>query len=137
MNINGVEIFATGNWNGDEFSSDDLDAMIEAFPVVGFQVPLKLGHDDTSGAPAYGWVSAIRRKGDKLVADFTDIGPDLYAAIKSRRYDAVSAEIFFNLHRNGMSYRRVLKAVALLGAEIPAVSYLAPIHTALRDSPVI
>jgi hypothetical protein len=126
------EIFRTGTWNGRKFTRQDLDDIVSAASEVGFKPPLKLGHAEKSGDPAYGWVENIKRVGNRLIADFVDIPDELAAAIKERRFDNVSAEIFFNLRR-GMEdggaklFRRALKAVAILGAETPAVSNLKPL----------
>ena len=136
QSIKDVEVFKVGMWNGDHYSKDDLDEIVNAFDKVGFQVPIKLGHDDKSGAPAYGWVEHIRRVGDKLVADFKDLPKQLWQLIKDRRFDAVSAEIFWDLNRNNKLFRRVLKAVALLGAETPGVSDLAPLRTVVNTEKV-
>lgn len=127
--IYGVEIFKVGKWNGDEYTIKDLDDIVESFDKVGYNVPVKLGHSDAIGEPAYGWVSAIRRDGDKLIADFKNVPQKIYDAIKERAYDAVSCEIFWNLERDGKTFPRALKAVALLGSETPAVSGLAPLRT--------
>lgn len=133
--IEGAEIFATGEWNGDQYTTADLDAMVAAFLKVGFQVPIKLGHAEEAGAPAWGWVRNLRRVGTKLVADFADLPEKLYEFIKEHRYDHISAEIYWNLKRAGKKFRRVLKAVALLGAETPAVSDLKPLRAvALSES---
>lgn len=127
--IRGVEIFRVGKWNGDDYSAGDLAAMADAFHQVGFSPPLKLGHTSTDGDRAYGWVRSLRLSGEKLVADLCDVPASLYRVIRERGYDAVSAEIFWNLERNGKKFARVLKAVALLGAEPPAVSDLAPLRS--------
>ena len=128
--LSGVEIFRAGTWNGDKYTEQDLDDMVAAFENVGYRPPLKMGHAEKSGAPAYGWIKAIRKVGDKLVADFMDLPKKVHDAIKERRFDTVSAEIFWNFKRAGRVFRRALKAVALLGAEIPGVAGLKP----LRDS---
>jgi len=134
--IRGVEIFRSGAWNGDEYSNADLDDMVRNFDRVGFQVPITLGHQKEPGAPAYGWVKHIRRVGDKLVADFRDLPKKLVDMIRQGRFGATSAEIFWNLERNGKKFRRVLKAVALLGAETPAVSGLAPLQWAVASNTI-
>jgi hypothetical protein len=107
--------------------------MVANFGRVGFNPPVKLGHKEQSGDRAFGWVTAIRRIGSKLVADLSGVPAALVRLIKDRAYDAVSSEVFWNLERNGKTFRRVLKAVALLGAETPAVSDLRPLHTALNS----
>lgn len=127
--LNGVEIFSTGTHNGDKYTGDDLDAMIAAFNALDFKPPLKSGHSkDDPGHPALGWVSNLRRLGDKLVADFTDMPKLVYEYIKDRRFNTVSSEIYWNLKRGSNTFSRALKAVALLGAEIPAVAGLRPLH---------
>lgn len=127
VDLKGVEIFRTGEWNGDKYDERDLDEMVAAFDKVGYRPPLKLGHEDKSGGPAYGWVTGLRKIGDKLVADFTGLPDALAEMIRDRRFDSVSSEIFWNLKRNGEKFRRALKAVAVLGAEIPGVAGLKPL----------
>lgn len=134
QSLNNVEIFRTGTWNGDKFNTTDLDDMVNNFNAVGFKPPVKLGHDEKSGDPAFGWVAALRRVGDRLVADFIDLPDKIFQAIKDKQFDAVSSEIFFNLKRDGKLFKRALKAVALLGANIPAVSNLRPLSESLQES---
>lgn len=128
--IKDVEIFATGKWNGDEYNISDLDEMVDAFNKVGFNPPLKPGHTDEPGTPALGWVANLKRVGDKLVGDLIDIPKKVYDVIKDRLFDTVSAEIYWDLERNNRTFKRALKAVALLGAEIPAVD-LKPLSASL------
>lgn len=127
--LDGVEIFAAGTHNGDKYTGEDLDAMLKAFNALDFKPPLKSGHSkDDPGHPALGWVENLRRVGDKLVADFTDMPKLVYDYIKERRFNTVSSEIYWNLKRGSNTFSRALKAVALLGAEIPAVAGLRPLH---------
>jgi hypothetical protein len=127
--IRDVEIFATGTHNGDDYTERDLDDMVAAFRELDYRPALKIGHTkDAPGAPAYGWIENLRRVGKRLLADFTDMHDSVVDAIRKRLYDNVSAEIYFNLKRAGKTFRRALKAVALLGAEVPAVANLTPLH---------
>lgn len=136
VSIHGVEIFAAGTWNGHEYTNADLDAMVSAFSELRGKLdpPVKLGHDDgqkllqQDGYPAAGWVSALRRTGDKLVADLRDVPAKLAELIKAGAYRKVSAEIYWNYKEAGKTYRRVLKAIALLGGDIPAVSSIGDIR---------
>lgn len=130
--VRGVEVFKVGEWNGDKYTTDDIDEMIAAFGSQGYGVPLKLGHDEVSGGQAYGWVERIYRVGDTLKADFKDIPAWIFQWVFiDHAYDQVSIEIYFNLKRDGKTFKRALKAVALLGAETPAVSGLAPLRAAI------
>lgn len=127
--IDGVEIFSSGKHNGDPYTEADLDEMVRAFAGLDFTPPLKAGHvEDKKGMPALGWVKNLRRAGTKLLADFTDLPDLVYDAIKNKRYNTVSSEVYWNLERGGKKFNRALKAVALLGAEIPAVAGLKPLH---------
>lgn len=135
FNIEGVEIFAEGVWNGDKYTSEDLDQMIAAFDTVGFEPPLKLGHNSEQekdlmkdGHPAFGWVGRVYREGTKLLADFKELPQKLYEALKRGNYKTVSSEIFWNYRHDGQTLPRVLKAVSLLGADVPAVTSLEAIE---------
>jgi hypothetical protein len=130
--IRGVEIFRAGEWNGDVYSTADIDEMVRAADEVGYRVPVKVGHETPPGAPASGWVTNLRRVGDRLVADLVALPARVYEAIKQRAYDSVSVEIFWDLKRAGRTFKRALKALALLGAETPAVD-LPPLSSFLSE----
>src|SRR5262249_54231096 len=119
--IKSVEAFRTGTWNGDAYTEDDLDAMVTASTEVGFTPPLTVGHQHAPGAPAIGWVENLRRHGAVLLADLVALPDKIFAQVRDRAFDRLSAEIYWDFERAGRVYSRVLKAVALLGAETPAV----------------
>lgn len=123
------EIFSTGVWNGNVITTKDLDDMVEAFNATkeGVRPYLKLGHDNEQkflqkeGIPAAGWIDNLRRKGTKLVADYIDLPGKIARLIENKAYRKVSSEVFHNIKIHGKTYRRMLGAVALLGAETPGV----------------
>lgn len=131
-NIEGIEIFAAGTWNSDIYSISDLDKMVEAYNKTKTKVKpfLKLGHNkmqsllEADGLPAAGWIDNLRRVGEKLVADFVGVPKAIYELIKAGSYRTVSSEIYWNFALDGEKYPYLLKAVAILGADIPAVSSL-------------
>lgn len=128
--IKGAEIFAVGTWNGSSFSEQDLDGIVSAFDFfqMSGQVPLKFGHNDsqpvTDGQPALGWVDRVYRQGKKLFADFRDVPTVVYDLIKSGAYKFVSVELLRNVTAGTRQVPLVLDAVALLGADPPAVGTL-------------
>lgn len=127
--IKGVEVFKSGTHNGDQYTTQDLDDMVGAFKELDYSPAIKVGHSkDAPGSPSYGWVRNLRRVGEKLYADFEDMHDSVIDAVRKRLYDRVSSEIYFNLKRGDKTFRRALKAVALLGAEVPAVANLIPLH---------
>ena len=133
--IKGVEVFSQGTWNGDEYTSEDLEEMVTAFNEThkGVRPYIKLGHDDNQellqkdGLPAAGWIDRLYIMGDKLVADISDIPEKIYNLIQSKAYRKVSSEIYWNLKVGEKLYKRFLGAVALLGTDMPGCMNLSDI----------
>lgn len=130
--IAGIEIFSTGKWNGSDITEEDLDSIVKAYEDVGFKLKpfLKLGHTEDQrliqddGLPAAGWIGSLKKVGNKLIADFIDIPQKIYELLKNGAYKKVSCEIYHNIEIEGKKYPRLLGAVALLGANMPAVMNL-------------
>lgn len=130
--IRGVEIFAAGRWNGDDYTEQDMDAIVQSFEETKAKLRpyLKLGHGkkqtliEKDELPSAGFIDRVYRVGKKLVADFSNIPDKIYELIKRRAYDRVSSEIFVNMKIGDKTYPYALKAVALLGGETPAVQDL-------------
>lgn len=135
MDIRGAEIFKSGTWNGLTFSDEDLDGIVQSFDAMKLagRVPLKFGHNEeqpfTDGKPALGWVSKLWRDGNRLLADFAAIPKIVYDAIKGELYKFVSVELLQEAEREGQTHPWVLSAVALLGADVPAVAGLKDLST--------
>lgn len=129
--IKGLEIFAAGKWNGDDYTEKDLDAIVTNFEKgIIKSVPLKVGHDDkqkVAGQPAVGILTRVYRAGQKLMADVANIPKVVADLINKKAYHSVSSEIAWNADFNGSIFEKLLTGVALLGAEIPAVNILADI----------
>lgn len=137
-----VEILAPGEWSGSVvgkviITPKHLEDAVSAFRALGgvLDVALKFGHNKeqkmTDGQPAIGWVSDVWVKSGKIMARFTDMPKIVYEAIKAKRYKNVSVEGLFDVEHKGEKYGFVLTAVALLGADIPAVNTLADLQTYL------
>lgn len=114
--------------------------MVHAFDKVGFKPQVKAGHergqedDETRkrvfGMPSLGVVNKIYRDGKTLFADITNVPKRFANLIKARTFSRVSSEIYWNFknENTGKTYPRVLKAVAFLGAEVPALTSLKEIE---------
>lgn len=130
-----AEIFAVGTWNGMRFTAEDLVKIAENFKALEpyHKVPLKFGHNSeqplTDGQPALGWVTAVYVKDSKLMAKFEHVPDVVRKAIEKKLYRKVSVELDIDVEHKGKKYDYVLSGVALLGADIPAVSVLADLDT--------
>ena len=144
VDIENVEILAVGKWNGvpstKEYTKKDLDEIVRSFKSLSsdeklnYEPPLKLGHDEhqkllqKDGYPAAGWVKALKRIGNKLVASFGEVPKKIGDIIKAGGYKKVSSEIYHDYAMGDYKFPLVLKAVALLGGDIPAVKTIADIQ---------
>jgi len=129
-----VEVLSVGTWNGDTFTRADLQEIAANFARLRrhLRVPLKFGHADgqtllgqADGDPALGWVAALDVRGDRLVATFSHVPLLVHQAVQTSLYRHVSSEIAYQVTFQGERIGKVLVGVALLGADLPAVSNLA------------
>lgn len=132
-----AEILAPGKWNDINITLEHMEQAVNNFRALGdlIDVPLKFGHNKkqkmTDGQPALGWVTDIWIKSGRIMARFTDMPKIVYEAIKAKRYKNVSIEGMFDVEHKGKKYGFVLKAVALLGVDMPAVNTLNDLQTYL------
>lgn len=128
-----AEIFAAGNWNEREYSLADLENIAANFRKYQTRIkpPLKLGHrqDNPRGQPALGWVKDLYVRGQKLVACFAGVPAIVYKAIQQGLYRRISSELWQD--EDGF----ILKAVALLGADLPAVDTLEDLTVYFAEAP--
>ena len=136
-----LEVFATGTYHGRPFTVQHLDEMVVNFGRLAHAIkpPLKLGHDDAQllagqadGDPALGWVTGLKRVGQKLIASVAGIPAALGDLIAKGRYKRLSSEVYPVFEQTEAEQNlasgvtgAVLSAVALLGADVPAVKTLA------------
>ena len=140
--VPGVEVMAVGTWNNDVYKQEDLDLVARNFSLLKAQVkpPLVLGHGEqklleASGLPAAGWVSKLRRVGNKLLADFSDVPRAVANIIKNKGYKRVSVEIYPNYQApNGIRFGLTLARIALLGTDIPAIKTLKDVEALYSEN---
>ncbi len=144
-NVQNVRIFATGTWTDSmgtkrEWAGEDLDKMVQAFndgvPAI---VALKAGHtpdsfneevakelgvpvkvvtgDLGSGQISLGKMVSMERRGDALFSSFDHVPEGIASLIEGGQFSTVSVEIEDKIG----NYGPVITAVAMLGAEEPAV----------------
>lgn len=128
-----VEIFKAGDY-GDKgvWPVGRLDQVVQNFHTVSvvngkprrqWTPPAVLGHP-AEDAPAYGWVSDLKREGEVLLARFSKVQPALEASVKDGRFPNRSAAFYLDPQGKGP----VLRHVGFLGSVPPEVKSLEPIH---------
>lgn len=156
--IEPVEVFAVGVHPTDdgprEYSDADLDQIVANFarlsdPEKSARVILEptivLGHEEdgdenkfwadlSTGVPSVGVVTKLWREGPKLLAQFSDVIPEVQDAIRKKMYRKVSSEIYDNFEDQGQGYGLAIRRVALLGGEIPQVKQLSDILAHVKMS---
>jgi len=137
--IKSMPVFKIGLHHDTPYTLADLDEIVKntnaLLKAKLIDPPIKLGHDENQkmlqadGYPAGGYVQNIERMGDELFVDVDDMPDKLYQCIKKRAYKHISPEIYENyphpVTKENMG--KVLKAVAVLGADIPEVKGLGDI----------
>jgi hypothetical protein len=113
-----IPIFKGGRQTDSQGNPQDGDALIENalrnFNPAIHEPPVCIGHpkDDK---PAFGWVSALTRRGNTLYAMFKDVVPEFVEMVKNGLFKKRSA---------GFYPDGTLRHVAFLGANPPAVKGL-------------
>lgn len=153
-----VPIFTTGKLTDsmgrdNEFTSDDLAAIIDAFSQgVPSSIPVKIGHstdefnqkvadglgipkelvigegDKERGQVRLGEVTSLHRNG-QLTADLR-LNEKVGQLIKDKLLTGLSAEIQFDRKQGDKVYSHILSGLALLGAQRPALSDLPSLQQA-------
>lgn len=106
------------------FSESDLDATVAAYSQRLHCAPIVVGHPRTD-APAYGWVRALARDGDRLQAAPEQIDPAFAELVRAGRFKKVSASFYApDSPVNPVPGAYYLRHVGFLGAQAPAVKGL-------------
>lgn len=117
-----VEIFKAGTHtdsagNTRTWTTDDLDKIVKQYNPDYHEAPIVVGHPKDN-APAFGWVEALKRKGDKLLAKFRQVVPEFAEMVKKGLFKKRSISLYPDL---------TLRHVGFLGATPPAVKGLADV----------
>ena len=137
-----VEVFGKGTWKGIKITDKDLDDIVNNTNEIidKLKPKVKLGHGDKqdllrkTGLPAGGWITKLKRAGDKILVNIKEVPKVLYQLIKNGAYKRISSEILdgYTEPSTKKKYNKVLSAIAFLGADLPAVTNLKDI-AALYD----
>jgi hypothetical protein len=117
MTLNGwLPVFRTGKHtdsggNTREWTRDDLDKVAGDYNPSHHEAPLVIGHPKEN-APAWGWVEALKREGDILLAKPKQLVDEFVEMLKKGMYKKRS----ISLYPDGS-----LRHIGFLGAMPPAV----------------
>jgi hypothetical protein len=136
VSIPGVELVKVGTWQCSTgewtvTAADLASAVAAAKAGVIRSAPLKLGHQGPmrDASPALGRATNLRTTpdGQTLLADFVDV-PRALAPVLVKAYGQRSVEALIDYEApDGRRWPLVIEAVALLGAQLPAVDGLADV----------
>lgn len=98
----------------------DLDKVVEQYDPLNYhEAPIVIDHNEESGpvvgGPAYGWVEALKRSGDSLLAKFKQVVPEFQDLVNKGMFKKRSIKI----RSDG-----TLLHVSFLGAAPPAIKGL-------------
>lgn len=137
-----MEIFRVGTHNGDHFTEKDLENIVQNFHSLKNELrpKLKITHSDEqkslAGLASYGdvvdvFLKKVEDGSRRLFAKVVRIPVEVYDWVKDGRFAERSIEIYpeFKLgtKEESPTYHNVLKAIALLGSQMPAVTGMEPI----------
>lgn len=145
VTIKDVEVFSAGNHKNRTYSEADLTQIVNnTNSIISELKPfVKISHDSeqtlvsNSQLPSAGWVENIRKVGSKVVADFSRVPKVVADVIRAGGYRRVSSEILSQIKStSGEIKNNVLYAVALLGADLPAVRSLTDLPKLYEDNSI-
>lgn len=117
-----IEIFKTGKHTDSsgqekEWTEADIEAIIQKYNnQKEHQAPVVIGHPHTD-SPAYGWVEALKRDGNKLLAEIKPTVQEFVDWVRQGLYKKVSIALYPDM---------MLRHIGFLGATPPAIKGLKP-----------
>ena len=121
----GAVYFTAGKYPGKlTVSEGDLDNVVQTYneqQAQSVRTAAAVKHTHESGKPALGWVEKLSRKGRDLIAFMRNTKDELLDGIIDETYPNPSIELRKNLVLGENDFGLSLKAIAMLGADPPAV----------------
>jgi len=119
-----LEVFKTGTHtdnkgNSKTWTDADLNTIVKQYNEQSneekHEAPLVIGHPATD-KPAYGWVKALTKQGNKLYAEVKDVANEFVELVNQKRFGKLSIALYPDMK---------LRHIGFLGAEPPAIKGLA------------
>ena len=116
------EVFRAGKYPQGDVSAEEVEAIARSYDPAFREAPVVLGHPKNDH-PAMGWVDAVQAKAGTLLVRFKKLVPEFVQAVRKGLFQKVSVRLLRTTERG-----LYLGHVGFLGAALPAVAGLAPIH---------
>ena len=136
--LHDVEIMRAGTWNGLEWTEQHIDEAIRNFQQGVVAVPIKITNDGhhggqpltMPGGAALGWIKALRRMGEKLIADIERVPRKIAELIEAGAFAKKSIEGWRDYETaDGKTWGRVIDGLLFSGIGVPAVYGLSDLVT--------
>ncbi|AXA36818.1 Phage protein [Candidatus Sumerlaea chitinivorans] len=115
-----MEVFRSGDYGAKgRWTEEDLEVLANDYSPDVLEAPLTFDH--ARSGPAFGWVTRLRRVGDRLVATLSGVPEVVRELVRQGAYKKRSVELIRKFAPTGRPY---LRAVTLLGAASPEVKGL-------------
>lgn len=135
MNLRAIHILRAGTFSDSKgrdvtFTKKQLELIAAGYDPTHQAAPLVLGHPEDKDTRPLGTVRGLVADGDNLFA-IGDISHELIAHVRDARYRKVSVSVYAPGQRgNPTPSGYYLRHVGFLGAAVPAVTGLLPLHFA-------
>lgn len=117
------EVFRAGEYPQGDVTAAQVDEIARNYNPAWREAPIVLGHPKDDD-PAWGWVEAVKARAGTLLVRFRRLVPEFVQAVKAGRFGKVSVRLIQTARGWYLGH------VGFLGAALPAVPGLAPIHFA-------
>lgn len=128
INIAKVGVWTDMNGNRVDLTPERLDAIVTGYQPTDREAALVFGHPKTDD-PAFGWVSALKRKGEFLQARFRKVAEAVKNVVDNGHYEKVSMSLFPD--------GKTLRHVGLLGATQPAIPGLGNVRFEAGEDEIV
>jgi len=134
MTIEGqwIEVFRSGSYPQGDFTEQDIDEIVETYNPQLHEAPATIGHPKPT-EPAWGWVEALKREGQLLLAKFRQVAPQFQQWLREGRFKKRSVRLSPHI----IPGRLYLESVGWLGAMPPQVKGLADVALSTDAGEVI
>lgn len=130
-----IEVFRVGP-SSRGITAKELDEAVTSYDADKAPAPLVFGHPE-SDKPAHGWVAALRREGDRLLATLKDVSAEAIEKVKAKAFRNRSIAFWHPTHSaNPAAGKWGVRHLGLLGAAQPGIPNMTPLRFSADESAI-